>query len=1142
MHFTADLHIHSRFSRATAKTLNFSSLYLAARQKGLHVVGTGDFTHPGWFEEIRQHLVPAEPGLFKLREDMEAACEKQLRVKTGFPVRFMLTCEISNIYKKDGVTRKTHNLVMLPELAGAARFNSRLEQIGNIRSDGRPILGLDTRDLLEVLLETSDAGYLIPAHIWTPWFSMFGSKSGFDSVEACFGDLTPHIFAVETGLSSDPPMNWRVGDIDGLTLVSNSDAHSPANLAREANIFHTDLNFHAIRDALKTGDPGAFGGTLEFFPQEGKYHQDGHRKCHVNLHPKQAIELNGICPECGQPLTLGVLHRVEELATRKEGEKPEKTHPFYSVIPLAEILSEIVGTGPKSKKVQAYYQGVLETLGPELAVLHTLPVEAVDEAGIPLLTEAIRRMRAGAVHIFPGFDGQYGEIRVFAPNERDKLIGQQNLFKLSGAGGCKKKKQNKATPKKTGIKNKTEPGPKPAVLSDAPEKNSPVTDQGPLAGLNAAQKGAVLHGTGPLMIVAGPGTGKTRTLTCRIAFLIQTQRARPDQILALTFTNKAAVEMGQRIGEWLGKDALPPLAATFHAFCNRFLKEAGLSGDFVIIDDYDRLSLVREAIAAVKNLGWEINCRAEQAFDRIVAAKQQILSPGDDLSQLDGEPGGALLAAVYQAYQQLLEMQQLCDYEDLILKTVHLLESDAELRTRYQQRFPYIFVDEYQDLNYGQYRIIQALTRPGGDICVIGDPDQSIYGFRGSDVQFFKRFSEDFPLAASIRLKQNYRSTETILEAAHQIICGHSLNNAPERVRSGIEGPRQIRLIRAPSEKAEAVAIGKTIEAMVGGTGFYFDDFGGNETARHEPYHGFSDFAVLFRTRAQGQVLAETFGSAGIPFQLASKKNLYRRAGVQEILSCLKLLEGFGTYADLELCLPVLSPEMTSSDIRALRDWGRGRNLALNGLMAEAERTGADDLSAPGRSRLGLFFKKLSVFTRAIAGLTVSRKLAYLEETPEFQALCRSDADSREAFGKVIALAETFDDSTAAFIETAALQSDPDSFDSRSQKVALLTLHAAKGLEFPVVFVAGCEDGLIPLRFGANTASDPGEERRLFYVAMTRAQTRLFLTQAGTRRVYGKIGKRAPSPFLTDIENRLLSQTDCETKPKPRAQQQMNLF
>jgi len=1141
MHFTADLHIHSRFSRATAKTLDFANLYLAARQKGLHVVGTGDFTHPGWFEEIRQHLVPAEPGLFKLREDLEAACEKQIRVNTGFPVRFLLTCEISNIYKKNGVTRKTHNLVLMPDLIEAARFNSRLEQIGNIRSDGRPILGLDTRDLLEILLETSDAGYLIPAHIWTPWFSMFGSKSGFDSVEACFGDLTPHIFAVETGLSSDPPMNWRVGDIDGLTLVSNSDAHSPANLAREANLFHTDLNFYAIRDALESGDPETFGGTLEFFPQEGKYHQDGHRKCHVNLHPQQAIELNGICPECGQPLTLGVLHRVEELATRKDGEKPDKTHPFHSVIPLAEILSEIVGTGPKSKKVQTYYQGVLETLGPELAVLHTLPVEAVDEAGIPLLTEAIRRMRAGAVHIFPGFDGQYGEIKVFAPNERDKLIGQQNLFKMTGISD-KKKKTNQRIEQKARVKKKPEPKPNPAGQPKGPQNDPQAVDMDPLSGLNAPQQRAVRHESGPLMIVAGPGTGKTRTLTCRIAYLIQTQRARPEQILALTFTSKAAVEMSERLGELLGKDARPPMAATFHAFCNRFLKEAGLSGDLAIIDDDERRSLVREAIATVKKQGWEINYRADQVFERIIAAKQQILGPQDDLSQLDGEPAGALLAAVYQAYQLLLEIQQLCDYEDLIFKTVGMLESDSVVCGQYQSRYPFIFVDEYQDLNYGQYRIIQALTRPGSDICVIGDPDQSIYGFRGSDVLFFKRFSKDFPRAAKIRLEQNYRSTETILEAAHQVICAHSRNEADKRLRSGIEGPRQILLIRSPSEKAEAVAIGKTIEAMIGGTGFYFDDFGGNDTARHEPYHGFSDFAVLYRTRAQGEILAETFGSAGIPFQVASKESRFRRHGIEQTLACLKIVEGYGTYADLEQCVPILTPEMTGKDIRALKEWGQGQHLSLNALMAEAERRAVDGLTASARSQLELFLKELAGLARDISGLRVSGKLDCLKERLGFQADLHSDADSREAFRQVLVLAEAFEDNTGAFIETAALQSDPDSFDSRSQKVALLTLHAAKGLEFPVVFVAGCEDGLIPLRFGGNPASDLDEERRLFYVAITRAQTRLFLTQATRRRIYGKNEKRAPSPFLAGIENRLLSETDGELKPKRRAQQQMNLF
>jgi uncharacterized protein (TIGR00375 family) len=1146
MDFIADLHIHSRFSRATAKTLDFPNLYIAAREKGIHVVGTGDCTHPAWFEEIQEHLVAAEPGLFKLHDDLEKKCEESVQVGEAFPVRFLLSCEISSIYKKNGITRKTHNLILLPDLTEAARLNSRLEQIGNIRSDGRPILGLDTRDLLEILLETSETGFLIPAHIWTPWFSMFGSKSGFDRIEECFEDLTPYVFAVETGLSSDPPMNWRVGNIDGLTLVSNSDAHSPANLGREANIFKTELSFPAIRKALETGDPEAFGGTLEFFPQEGKYHQDGHRKCGVNLHPREAIQRNGICPVCGHPLTLGVLHRVEELATRPEGEKPEQTHPYYSLIPLAEILSEIVGTGPKSKKVQNACHRVQRRIGPELSVLHTLPLEALDAAGIPLLAEAVRRMRSEEVSITPGFDGQYGEIKVFAPQERDRLIGQQNLFAAAGAGGsrdCGEKGQ--AAP----LEDAAEDSAKTASSGEnrqAPDSCRSLPGKQPapdlLDGLNADQKRAVQYGWGPLLIAAGPGTGKTRTLTCRIAHLLRTQTARPEQILALTFTNKAAAEMSERIAACLGDACEQPWTGTFHSFCHRFLKEAGPGGDFTIIDDEERKRLVRESLLRTKARKTFSRLRADAAADRIIAAKQQILGPSDDLSAVSGELGGELLGAIYEAYQQLLAGQRLCDYEDLIFQTVNILEADAAVRQRVQERYTHIFVDEYQDLNYGQYRIIRALTRPGGSICVIGDPDQSIYGFRGSDAAFFGRFTEDFPAAARIRLVQNYRSTETILEAAHHVIRNHGGSREKERVRSGISGPETLRLLSAPTEAAEAVMIGKSIETLIGGTGFSFDDFGGNLPGRSEPYHAFSDFAVLFRTRSQGDILAETLGRAGIPFQRASKQSLWRRKGIEETLSCLKLLEGCGTYADLELCLKTLAPDLEPQDIRALLEWGESRRLPAGGLMAEAERMPVTGISPAMQAALPSFLNRIARFSRDLAGRGVSDKLYRLGRQQEFAALCGSDENSREAWGRVLAHAAAFGEDSTGFIQSAALQDDPDAFDQKSEKVALLTLHAAKGLEFPVVFIAGCEAGLLPLALGGGEPADPDEERRLFYVGMTRAMQLLFFTRARNRRLYGKNEKRAPSPFLSDIEPKLLTEEKAAAKTRRAGQQQLNLF
>ncbi len=428
MRFITDLHVHSKFSRATAKNMDLENLYVSAQLKGITVVGTGDFTHPGWFSEIKEKLQPAEEGLFKLKNELSQKCDEKIPSSCRNKVRFILTSEISNIYKKKGKTRKNHNLVFMPDLDSAYKLNLRLDKIGNIKSDGRPLLGLDVRDLLEVIIEVSDSAFIIPAHIWTPWFSLFGSKSGFDSIVECFEDLSHHIFAVETGLSSDPPMNWRVSGLDGLTLVSNSDAHSPLNLGREANIFNTGLSYSKIMSAIKTGNPKEFLGTFEFYPEEGKYHLDGHRKCKVCLKPNQSITQKGLCNVCGKPLTLGVLYRVEELADRPEGLKPKKSHPYYNLIPLAEILSEILNVGPKSKKVQRTHMAALESLGPELEILHNLSIKDIEKAGIPLLGEAVNRMRKKKVTVFPGYDGEYGRVKIFRQGEKEELLGQKQLF------------------------------------------------------------------------------------------------------------------------------------------------------------------------------------------------------------------------------------------------------------------------------------------------------------------------------------------------------------------------------------------------------------------------------------------------------------------------------------------------------------------------------------------------------------------------------------------------------------------------------------------------------------------------------------------------------------------------------------------
>jgi len=423
MTFIADLHIHSRFSRATSKDLDPERLTLWAQKKGITVMGTGDLTHPGWISELKDKLIEAEGGLYQLRPDLQKDVDKAVPFSCLAPTRFILSGEISCIYKKNGKTRKVHHLILMPNLPAVLRFNKRLDRVGNITSDGRPILGLDSRDLLEIALEVSEKAFLIPAHIWTPWFSLFGSKSGFDDLEECFEDLTGHIHALETGLSSDPPMNRLLSALDGHVLVSNSDAHSPGKTGREANIFDTDLDYNQMIQAMTTGQ--GFMGTVEFFPEEGKYHLDGHRKCQVRFHPVETADHNGICPKCGKPLTVGVLHRVYELSNRGH---PGISKDFFSLIPLVEVLSELLGVGPASKKVQSFYEKLLKDLGPELKILINSPLAEIKAAGGPALSEAVHRMRCRQVIREEGYDGQFGTIRLFRESEKQSIAGQTALF------------------------------------------------------------------------------------------------------------------------------------------------------------------------------------------------------------------------------------------------------------------------------------------------------------------------------------------------------------------------------------------------------------------------------------------------------------------------------------------------------------------------------------------------------------------------------------------------------------------------------------------------------------------------------------------------------------------------------------------
>ena len=412
MKIIADLHIHSRFSMATSKEGTPENLDFWARKKGISLIGTGDFTHPVWREELKERLVSEGNGLYRLRD---AYVKEESRKFPGEGTRFVVSGEISSIYKKNGKTRKVHNVILLPSLEAADAMAQRLEKIGNIHSDGRPILGLDSHDLLEMMLDVCPEGILIPAHIWTPHFSVLGAKSGFDSVEECFEELTPYVHALETGLSSDPAMNWRISKLDRYQLVSNSDAHSPSKLGREANLLDIDCSYEGLYRAIQTGE--GLEGTVEFFPEEGKYHFDGHRKCGVSLSPVEAERLGGICPVCGKKLTMGVDHRVEQLADRAEGFVKKDGKKYESLVPLPEVISACMGYSTASKKVQGCFEQMLQTLGTEFDILRNVPAEDIKTCAGERLAEGIENVRTGKVKRIPGYDGEYGKIQLFAEND-----------------------------------------------------------------------------------------------------------------------------------------------------------------------------------------------------------------------------------------------------------------------------------------------------------------------------------------------------------------------------------------------------------------------------------------------------------------------------------------------------------------------------------------------------------------------------------------------------------------------------------------------------------------------------------------------------------------------------------------------------
>ncbi len=414
MKFIADFHLHSKYSRATSPRMEIENIDIWSQKKGVKLIGTGDFTHPGWFKGLKEKLSPAEGGLFKIR-------------KNNTETRFILSSEINCIYLKGGRVHRIHILLLAPSFDIVKKINTKLRKFGNLSIDGRPILRLSARDLAGIVLDISKECMIIPAHIYSPWFSLFGSRSGFNSLKECFESYSKYIYAVETGLSSDPPMSWRNSSLDKVALISNGDSHSPENIGREANAFNTNLNYISVINAIKSKNPKKFLHTIEFFPQEGKYYMDGHRSCSISLTPAQSKKQKNLCPKCGKPLTIGVLNRSEELADRKEGFRLPKATPFKYLIPLKEIIAEVLGVGINTKKVKKEHELLIKRFKNEFEVLLNVSRKDLSTSLIPEITEGIIRARKGKVQIIPGYDGVYGKIKVFSQKERS-LFSKQKTF------------------------------------------------------------------------------------------------------------------------------------------------------------------------------------------------------------------------------------------------------------------------------------------------------------------------------------------------------------------------------------------------------------------------------------------------------------------------------------------------------------------------------------------------------------------------------------------------------------------------------------------------------------------------------------------------------------------------------------------
>ncbi len=1153
--FRADLHIHSRFSRATSKQLNPWLLAAWAGVKGLDVLGTGDFTHPGWRQELKDLLTLEEgTGLYILKDQPAVEGHIPRHIRDAFPgglkkplpvTRFMLQAEISSIYKQDGKVRKVHNLVYMPDFESAEKFSKKLEQIGNLHSDGRPILGLNSRSLLEIALETNPKGFLVPAHVWTPWFSVFGSKSGFDSLGECFGDLAGEIFALETGLSSDPPMNRLVSGLDQCRLISNSDAHSGENLGREANLFSGEMSYDGILSSLK-GRAGRtrFLGTIEFFPEEGKYHLDGHRKCNVVLSPEETKKLKGICPVCRNPLTVGVLHRVMDLADRQTPRLlPDESCEF--LVPLPEIFSEILQVGPKSGKVGAAYADALARFGSELDILLSVPEDELARY-FPALGVAIGRMRRNEVIRQGGYDGEYGTVRVFSPEELKEISRAAGPAAKGGKAAPRAQRlslmDNLPSGKKAGsdkMKNTTcmaEDSATETVPTGPGQQNAPivpncaagpacqadpVTQSGSCQGddflFSALEDGPEAFAVGQMYALpedGDDGSEGTRAVAPEDAGAPVNGEGGDDDDFqegdGLNPEQECAILAGPMpvlvlAGPGSGKTRtlvarimrlLDEGISTRHILAVTFTRRAATEMDHRLRSLLGKgaplprtdtlhalaLELWHRVHSDVPVLLSEESARRvfREANPDQTAATLKEAWAGVNLAREKLEPLPREFAVMGENYFKQKAAWNLADYTDLLEFWREQIISGL-----YSSPWEHVLVDEIQDLSMLQLSIVRSLLSASGEgFFGIGDPDQAIYGFRGAHGKCLDYFSESWPGIKVVSLKRNYRSCAGILKAAAAVMDGHGVSGPMLARRAE---PALMHIFSAPDSQSEAAWVAERIQALVGGGSHTLADSSSPGQGDYTP----GDIAVLVRTHSLAGSIRKALDSTGLPVSEPESDVFWSDPRVALIINAAGRMLG------------IASPDEELDSI-------------LN------SQSCPDSILAKGPLGVSAYFDSIAPFD------------ALFWKSSAFRALVKA-YDQHGGWAEVITWIN--------------LQNEMELPKAMSEKVQVLSMHAAKGLEFKAVFLPCLEDGILPFagaelltgKIEKGAGVDADEERRLFYVALTRARDALFISHSAKRRLYGRELRLKPSRFLAVLPKNLFTRSALVGKVQ-RKESQLKLL